>query len=226
MRIALYVDDGVGASTINNWLMMAKEGLIDEFEVVKAKDITKTKLSLFNWLILPGGSGSGICSKLTEDNRKELEESISSGLNVMGICAGMYALSSNYDWSLNLIPYQVVDKPHWRRGNCITAIEFSKAIATKLKTKQTIEVVYHNGPIVEPKVPEIVYTGKSFRKFNVLAKFKDDVVAEGGTNGLMPGSPAMVHVKHGKGNIIAISPHFEKTPKANKIIKKLLKLYM
>ncbi len=224
MRIALYTDDGVSASTINHWLLMAKEGLIDEFEVVKAKDITHDKLTMFNWLIFPGGSGSKICSRLTEDNRKELEASIKSGLNVMGICAGAYALSSNYPWSLNLIPYEVVDKKNWRRGTHDTKIKFGKAIGDKLKlSKREIEVHYHNGPVLKQ-----IKTNdeKLLSNSRVLAKFKSDEVAEGAEHGWMMYSPSVTHTKHGKGNIIAISPHLEKTPKANKLIKRLLKLYI
>jgi glutamine amidotransferase-like uncharacterized protein len=224
MRIALYVDEGVSASTINHWLLMAKEGLIDEFEVVKAKDITSIKLSLFNWLIIPGGSGHVICSKLSDENRKELEETIVNGLNVMGICAGAYALSSNYDWSLDLIPYQVADKPHWKRGTGNVDVEFNKATADKLKLKnKTVSVHYHNGPVFQPT---LIIEKHVLKSVKVLAKFKSDIVAEGGESGWMMNSPAIVYTKHGKGNIIAISSHFEKTPIANKIIKKLLKLYM
>ena len=219
MRIALYVDDGVSSSTINHWLLMAKEGLIDEFEVVKAKDLSHNKLALFNWLILPGGSGSAICSKFTQENRKELHDSIYRGLNVLGVCAGAFALSTGYDWSLNLIINRVADKPNWKRGHGNVKVSFTAHGLKVLKLKKKDWVVnYHNGPVFE-KV-------KLNKDHKVLATFSDDMIAENGKSGLMKGSVAIVQTKHGAGNIIAISPHFEKTPVANKLIKKLLKLYI
>lgn len=221
MKIALYADDGVSASTINHWLLMAKEGLIDEFEIVKAKDITTHNLTLFDWLIFPGGSGSRICSRLTKQNREDLEKTIRQGyINVMGICAGAYALSSGYDWSLGFIDYEVVDKSNWARGKTNVSVDFTKHGKKKLEIKKdTTSVYYNNGPVLlESSHPE--------NKSKVIATYVDDICKEGGTEGLMAGSPAIIASKLGRGNIITISPHFEKTPKANKIISKLLKIYL
>jgi len=219
MRIALYIDEGVSASTVNHWLLMAKEGLIDEFQVVKSKDIASEKLSMFNWLIFPGGSGSKICSKLSEEMHQIIHDEIyDRGLNVLGICAGAYAFSTGYDWSLNLIDNVVADKPNWKRGTSNVKISFTaigmKALQLK---KKDWNVYYHNGPVFE-KV-------KLYKDHKVLATFKDDMVAENGKEGLMKDSPAIIQTKYGKGNVVAISPHLEKTPAANKIIKKILKHY-
>lgn len=219
MRIALYIDDGVSAATVNHWLLMAKEGLIDEFEVVKSQDLVHTKLALFNWLILPGGSGSKICSKIPPVTKQVIHDSIHEGLNVLGICAGAFALSTGYDWSLDLIENKVANKPHWKRGHGNVKVSFTEHGMKSLKLKKKDWVVnYHNGPVFE-KV-------KLNKDHKILATFKDDMVAENGKAGLMKGSPAIIQTKYGEGNIIAISPHFEKTPVANKLIKKLLKLYI
>src|SRR5207247_2003941 len=67
-------------------------------------------------------------------------------------------------------------------------------------------VTYCNGPIFAfPKE-------RTDDSFIPLGFFRSEVVADGGTKGVMIGAPAMILSRYGKGIILAISPHPEETP--------------
>jgi glutamine amidotransferase-like uncharacterized protein len=218
-RIGLYISDGVSSSTINVWLTHYKNGLIKNLSVLKADDFVLEKLKDYDLIILPGGSGSKICNTLGEHNRNELKKYVEQGGNLLGVCAGAYAISSGYDWSMSLINYELVDKKNAHRGEAVMPFELTKAGMKLLRIKDgnLPSIYYHNGPVWK------IFDSEKENTSTVLATFKEDIYAEAGTAGQASGTPAIIYDKFGIGKVMAISPHFEKSLGYEYVIDKVIR---
>jgi glutamine amidotransferase-like uncharacterized protein len=219
-KIGLYISDGVTSSTINVWLAHYKSGVVKNLNVLKADDFTVDKLKEYACIILPGGSGSKICNTLGVDRRSELIKYVEQGGSLLGVCAGAYAMSSGYEWSLSVLNFELIDKINAHRGESNLTFTLTEIGKKMLKVKDTDlnDVYYHNGPVW--KTFDIIKENNS----KILAVFKDDIYAFAGRRGEAPGTPAIIYDDYGLGKIIAISPHFEKSQGYEYVIKRVIQL--
>lgn len=217
-RIGLYISDGVTSNTINVWLKHYKSGLIGDLSVLKESDFTYDTLKQYDCIILPGGSGSKICNTLEWVGRAALINYVKNGGKVLGVCAGAYALSSGYTWSLGLINYELVDKENAHRGETNMSFKMTDKGKKLLKIKEDVlpGIYYHNGPVWQRFVESLSV------EENVLMTFTEDIYSERGTAGQVIDTPAAVHTRYGEGHVVAVSPHFEKSPGYEYVIKKIL----
>jgi glutamine amidotransferase-like uncharacterized protein len=218
-KIGLNISDGVTSGTINTWLTHYKTGLIKNLSVLKACDFTVKILQQYDCIILPGGSGSKICNTLGGTGKSELKKYVEQGGNVLGICAGAYAVSSGYDWSMSMINYELVDKKNAHRGESnikFTLTDTGRKLL-KLKDIELPDIYYHNGPVWK------IFSEDIKKYSNVLAVFSEDIYAKDGTAGEAPDTPAIIYEKFGIGKVIAISPHFEKSKGHEYIIKSVIR---
>jgi glutamine amidotransferase-like uncharacterized protein len=217
-KIGLYISDGVTSNTINVWLKHYRSGLIKDLSVLKAGDFVYDTLKDYDCIILPGGSGSKICNTLEWAGRSALITYVRNGGKVLGTCAGAYALSSGYEWSLGLINYELVDKVNAHRGETNMTFKVTDSGKKLLKIKEDIlpGIYYHNGPVWQK------FVGDFPVKENILMTFTEDIYSENGTPGQVVDTPAAVHSKYGSGHVVAVSPHFEKSPGYEYVIKKIL----
>lgn len=221
-KIAVYNGHGVSfeKTVKKRWLSMSDEL---DISVLNAEEFSRENLNKFDVVILPGGSGSEICLALhATNNRQNLIDWVYEGGKIMGVCAGMYALTKGYTFSLGLINFSVTDRPYWERGRHNVNLSLTEHGKKYLGLKRDFlkSVNYHNGPVVQE---ERYSTDTKILNTEVLAYFDSELVAKGSKMNLMAGSPAMIKNNYGDGLVIAVSPHLEATKKFKKIIIKILK---
>ncbi len=199
----------VGAGTSSKQFLfdaLAKDTAI-EVKQFSADDIRSGKLSGVDVLIHPGGSGSKQGNALEATGREQVREFVMNGGGYVGICAGAYLATSDYDWSLNILDAKVVDRQHWARGFGNVQIELSDAGKALFASSQdAVSIYYHQGPLLAPGNQEQI------ADYCPLATFKTEIAKNGAPPGIMLGTTAIATGEHGKGRVICFSPHPEKTP--------------
>jgi glutamine amidotransferase-like uncharacterized protein len=172
--------------------------------VVSPEEIKAGRLSAFDVLIMPGGSGSKQAKMLGEDGRAQVKEFITRGGGYVGICAGSYLASSDYDWSLHIINAKVQDRAHWARGTGEVTLKFSGEGQKELKhDDEKINVYYCQGPLLVPDTKE------DLPAFETLATYETEIAEKGAPKGVMIGTSAIARTTFGQGRVICYSPHPE-----------------
>lgn len=196
VRVAVYVDTGVsrGVDALVEQLA-AREDL--RVARVKAVEIRSGKLSEYDVLIHPGGSGGGQGKSLAEEGREKVRAFVRGGGGYVGIC--------DYAWSLNILDAKVLDKAHWARGNGDVDLSLTAAGKSILGVKEDRRtLVYFQGPLLapagNPDVPD----------YEPLALYETEIAKKGAPTGVMIGSTAAASGKYGAGKVLCFSPHPEK----------------
>ncbi len=188
-------------------------------------------LAQFDAVLFPGGSGSKQAAAIGRSGRDAVREYVENGGGVVGVCAGAYLCSAHYSWSLGLIDAAVFtgsvdipgkgEKQLWYRGKeAGVDVELSpkgeKLFADCAIPKRFV-VRYANGPIIAPKKLD------SLEDYEVLAWFRSEVVLWKAQKGTMINTPAIVSGSFGRGRVISISPHPERTPSFHPIITRSIR---
>jgi N-formylglutamate amidohydrolase/glutamine amidotransferase-like uncharacterized protein len=205
VRVGVYRDVGAGRS------MTALQRALGQFDGVavqnlKADDIRAGKLADIDVLIHPGGSGSKQGKHLGEVGREEIRDFLREGGGFIGICAGAYLASADYDWSLDVLDAKVLDRKHWARGNGTVQIELSDTGKRLLRTdEEQLSIYYGQGPLLAPAGdPDIA-------DYETVAIFKTEIAKNGAPKGVMKGTTAIAQGEFGRGRVVCFSPHPEKT---------------
>ncbi len=205
VAVAMYDGPGVGGK--GPGMLEEKFHADTEFRITRLKpeDIRAGKLKGFKALIVPGGSSKGEGAALGADGRDEVRKFVADGGCYVGICAGCYLASSHYEWSLNLLPVEVVDSANWGRGRASLKVEFTPAGKEWFaRSDAEAKTIYHNGPVIRPK--------KGAEKQVVpLAVYREEITRKGAKEGLMVNTAAVAAGKYGKGWAVGVSPHPEQT---------------
>jgi hypothetical protein len=182
---------------------------------VTAEDIRNGALTGMDVFLQPGGSGSAQAKKLEEPGREKIREFVKAGGGYVGICAGAYLASSYYTWSLHLLNADVVDREHWARGFGTVQLKFSPLGQSMLdQPKEIIDCTYHQGPLLAPGHE------KDLPPYEPIATFETEIAKNGAPKGVMIGTTAMARGIFGKGHVVAISPHPEKTDGLDNIVRR------
>lgn len=210
IRVALYLDSGAHPPPD---LVEALDNQKDfKMTEVDGDEVRDGYLKDFDVLLVPGGSGKVEASSLGEEGRDEIRRFVGQGGLYLGICAGSYLATDARPQYLCILPISILDRPHWRRGRATLPIELTASGKDVFGIEQpTVQIVYHNGPIFGT-------SHGAEAEIKPLAFFRDEIVAPGGRPGLMNGAPAAVWAKCGKGRIICVSPHAERTPGLENVI--------
>ena len=210
IRVAVYEGPGAGPSRgeLIDVLTAAKDGPVVEVSPVTPEAIRKGALKDVDVLIHPGGSGGGQGKALAAEGREAVREFVKKGGGFIGICAGAYLATDDYEWSLGLIEARVVDKRHWARGNGTVEVELSPAGQGFFGTKtDQLAIYYGQGPLLSrrewdnPLAPE----------YESLGIYRTGIAEKGAPEGIMPGTSAIVRTTFEKGRVFVFSPHPEKT---------------
>lgn len=204
-RVGVYVDVGAGPS-VND--LLADLARYENVSVQKltADDIRSGALADLDLLIHPGGSGSKQGRHLGEAGRTAVRKFVENGGGFIGICAGAYLASADYDWSLNLLDARVVDRQHWNRGRGTVDLAVTAAGRSLLQLEvKTLPIHYAQGPLLAPaNRPEI-------DDYQCLATFETEIALNGAPVGVMQGTTAIARGKYGRGQVYCFSPHPEMT---------------
>lgn len=209
LRLAMYDDAGATSSKEKLFVAIQKD---ERFVVerLKAEDIRAGKLSGYRAVLLPGGSGSKQGTTLEEAGREEIRKFVKGGGGYVGVCAGAYLATNDYDWSLHILNAKVVDRKHWARG--IADLELSLSTPGKElllsaagQTPDRLTLHYHQGPLLAPGEKE------GLPKYRELARFETEVAKNGAPAGVMIGTTAIAAADFGAGRVLCFSPHPELT---------------
>jgi N-formylglutamate amidohydrolase/phosphoribosylformylglycinamidine (FGAM) synthase-like amidotransferase family enzyme len=203
--VAVYKGDGASASREELLKALATE---PRFQVrdVTVDDIRGGKLADVEVLIHPGGSGGGQGRALGEEGRKVVREFVEAGGGYVGVCAGAYLATCDYDWSLNILDARVLDRKHWNRGFGTVEIALTDKGRELLGVKEwQLPIYYHQGPLLAPaEKPDVA-------DYDGLATYRTEIAKNGASEGVMPGTTAIASGVHHKGRVFCFSPHPEKT---------------
>lgn len=205
IRVALYSDKGISASS--EQLQKGLNSYSDiQLSLLKAQDIAEGKLSGFDLLIHPGGSGGAQGKTLGEKGREKVREFVKNGGGYLGICAGAYLATCDYEWSLNILDAKVLDRKHWARGYGNVEIKLSSEARKILGVETEKETIYyHQGPLLAPA------SNPDIEDYKNLATFESEIAKNGAPSGIMKGTTAIACGTFGKGKVFCFSPHPERT---------------
>lgn len=203
--VGVYSDKGIGKSVEN------LKNALRQFDGVAiqnlmAADIRSGSLKNVDVLIHPGGSGGGQGRHLGEDGRDEIRKFIREGGGFIGICAGAYLASADYEWSLHVLDAKVLDRKHWARGKGMVNIGLTEAGQQLLRTKKSQEeIFYAQGPLLAPANRD------DLEDYETIASFKTEIAKKGAPTGVMKGTTAIAKGQYGRGQVLCFSPHPELT---------------
>jgi len=206
IRVAIYDDAGGSAKGPPSCERCLPQGKGFAVKRVKAADIRAGELANFDVLIQPGGSGSGQAKALAKEGRDEVRKFVDQGGGYLGICAGAYLASADYEWSLGLLDAKVLDRQHWARGRGDVLLRLTQPGRAMWSEKQDlVTVLYHQGPLLAP-------AGKAeIPDYEPLASFETEIALKGAPTGVMKGTTAAARGSFGKGRVFCFSPHPEQT---------------
>lgn len=217
IRVAVFHDSGVSKNSITT--LLAVVSTFPELQVaeITAAEIHSGKLAEFKVVVFPGGSGSKIAATLEEVGRKEVKSFVDRGGGFLGICAGAYLATADYDWSLHILDARVIDRAHWARGTGDVEVRLTEPGQRLLgagSDHQTI--LYWQGPLLAPAgKPEIP-------DYETLGTFATDIAKNGAPKGVMPGTTAIACGTYGSGRVFCFSPHPERTPAVQNAVLKAI----
>jgi glutamine amidotransferase-like uncharacterized protein/N-formylglutamate amidohydrolase len=203
--VAVFVDQGV--SPIDKLMSALDADPTLNVSKLTAADIRNGDLSAHDVVIFPGGSGSKQGNALGEQGRERVREFVKNGKGLIGICAGAYLASCDYDWSLNLLDAKVIDRQHWNRGFGNVDISMTSNGRELLGVDGAkANIYYHQGPLLAPaENPDIP-------DFESLAVYIGEIAENNAPLGVMIGTTAIARCQFEKGRVLCFSPHPEKTP--------------
>lgn len=207
IRVAVYADEGVTKDRLPQLIDCLPD--VDGFEVEKitAAQIRDGALTRVDVLIFPGGSASQQGKTLGNEGRESVRQFVDDGGGFIGICAGAYLASIEYPWSLGLLNAHVLDGEHWARGEGDVRLRISPAGRETLGANaESCTIHFENGPLLGPGHK------KGIKPYELLAVFDSEIVENGAPKGVMKGAAAIARGSYGKGRVVCFSPHPEKTP--------------
>ncbi|CAE7335994.1 unnamed protein product [Symbiodinium sp. CCMP2456] len=213
LRVAIYdrTGESKGPTTLAKLLTQEKG-----FEVrrVSGEAIRDGAIRDADVVIFPGGSGSSQAKHLEEVGGEEVRRFVREGGGYVGICAGSYLASAEYPWSLRLINTRVIDRKHWARGTGVVTLSLSTEGRKVLnEPSERVEVYYGQGPLLAPAIdPELP-------PYTPLAVYETEIAKKDAPSGVMAGTTAIAAAPFGKGRVLCISPHPEKTGGPNHMIE-------
>lgn len=216
IRVAIYDHSTGTAKAPPNLMRILGESEGFRCERFTPEDFTPEKLKGFRVVIVPGGSGSLQAKKLGESGRETIRTFVREGGGYVGICAGSYLATTDYEWSLGLLNAKVVDRAHWARGTGTVTLTISPEGQKLLgEAKEELDVYYGQGPLLAPGERKVAEPPPAFES---LATYKTEIAKKGAPEGVMPGTTAIARGTFGKGRVLCYSPHPEVKSGPNHLI--------
>jgi putative intracellular protease/amidase len=216
IRVAVFRDGGV-SKNIGTLLTVLRSFPELAVTAIQAEEIRAGRLSGFDVVVFPGGSGSKEAAALQETGRQAVREFVEQGGGYLGICAGAYLATADYDWSLHILDAKVIDRAHWARGSGdveVALTDTGRELLAAETDRQTI--LYWQGPLLapagKPEIPDYV----------TLGTFATEIAKNGAPRGVMPGTTAIAHGTFGSGRVFCFSPHPERTPAVQRQVLKAI----
>ena len=211
-RIQVGVFDGFGGAQTCIWETVSAIRLDPGMDVrtVTSAEIAAGVLDSLDAIVIPGGGGSRQYLNLGEANVQRIKQFVANGGGAVGICAGAYLFSDTPGYTcLSLNGAQAIDIEHDNRGHGIskfTLTEEGKALFPEVAGRDTLYVMYYEGPVFIPREGSEV-------AFDTFAVMESDVHEEGNAPaGMTCGKPFYIGNTYGKGRVFSSIAHPEATP--------------
>jgi glutamine amidotransferase PdxT len=214
MSVALFVDKGASVPAKKNFKRLLYNSDFS-WKTVEGPDIENGCLKDYDALIVPGGSALKEARSMGPAAREEVRRFVRDGGIYLGVCAGAYLSTKAKENDLGLIPVNTLDQEHWFRtpdGTDVKVELTEHGMEVFGLERKEVDILYENGPIFGPPLES------AKEPMTPLAFYRSEVVAEGGKRGVMLGAPAAILARYGRGTVLALSPHPEKTPHLGHII--------
>jgi hypothetical protein len=206
IRVGLFRANGVSsyafAKTVE--LLSTVDGI--ELVVLSPRRIRRGALRKVDVAIFTGGSGAAQGKALGEEGRYEVREWVRKGGGYVGICAGSYlAMQGEEEFhKLAILAGHNLTGDYWKRGvKDLEVVSRPSKVGEGGGAPRTLQLHFANGPLFEREKVEHVPAYVS------LADFVGETYStRNGTNpGEMPGTPAIVASRFGKGRLLLFSPN-------------------
>ena len=214
IRVGVFQDAGVSEKvSVLLDLLTARPDLA--VTTLNGSDVRGGKLHDCDVMIFPGGSGSKEAASLEALGRDEVRAFVRKGGGYLGICAGAYLASADYEWSLHILDAKVLDRAHWARGHGDVEVRLTdsgrKFFASEAERRT---VLYWQGPLLAPAgKPEIP-------DYETLGTFASEIAENGAPKGVMQGTTAIAQGRYGAGRVFCFSPHPERTADVQEFVFK------
>jgi len=210
IKVAVFKGNGAGAISVIETIEALRIDNGIDAEAISATQIQAGKLSDFDVLIFPGGSGSKELNNLGKTGKTIVKHFIhEEGKGIVGICAGGYLLSSTSGYpNLSIASSVHIDRKHYNRGRGL--IEFT---LTKEGSEVFPELVggkmfaqYYDGPV-------LTQSDSTEGHYQEVATYVTDIHPDNyAPTGITPGKTFSLHEEIGKGKLFIIAGHPESTP--------------
>lgn len=210
LKVAVFNGNGAGEISVIETIEALKIDVNIIAEPLRAIDIQQGKLSEYDALIFPGGSGSKQLLNLGENGKSKIKKFVETkGKGVIGICAGAYLLSSTSGYpNLKLASSIHIDRAHYNRGRGLVEFDLNKnglEIFPELKN-QKLFAQYYDGPVLKQ-------SDSIDGNYNELGRYVSDIHPDDfAPKGITPGKTFILNQSKGKGRIFLIAGHPESTP--------------
>jgi glutamine amidotransferase-like uncharacterized protein len=133
-----------------------------------------------------------------------MKKFVEGGGGYVGVCAGAYLATCDYEWSLGVLDAKVVDRKHWNRGFGEVQIGLGGKSKDVLGAEpETKSIYYHQGPLLAPA------SNPDIPDYEELATFETEIVKNGASPGTMKGCTAIAIGSFKEGRVLCFSPHPE-----------------
>lgn len=216
IRVVIYVDTGAAArGPTDVATCLDKSPGLFEVTRVTAAQIRAGALDNADVLVQGGGSGSKQAETLAPEGREKIRKFVEAGGGYVGICAGAYLATTDYTWSLGILNAKVLDRKHWNRGSGEVELSITPDGQQRFAlTADRVLCQYFQGPLLAPD------DKPGLPKFTALATYASEIAKNGAPEGVMKGTTAAAAATFGKGRVIAISPHPERSEGLDGVIRR------
>jgi len=176
--------------------------------ITENNTVSRLKMSNFDVVVFPGGSGSGQSDALGAAGRAAVVDFVRRGGGYIGTCGGTF-LGMEHLKLYGDPPPPTVEP--WARGHGPVSMEFNAEGVASLQlgsvySNRNVTIEYWQGPIVATaNVPPSV---------SILSYFRTEIHSghPNQTTGTMVNTPAMTSATFGSGRVVLNSPHPEIPP--------------
>ena len=210
LDVAIYYDYGVTQNTIVVWDNFFRKFFGAEPKQCGSGDFSYDKIKNYDLLVVPGGKGYQESLSMTEDDKAGLKRYVDEGGKLLAVCAGAFLVSQDDSWSLGMVDLTQNESKKSHLSDEIIHINFNvtdkgqEIFNTHLNE---IKLRYHGGPVM-----------KAVGNVEILLTFADEVPHDTEIQDFSKGKVAATYSTYGKGKILTISPHIEKTEPANYLL--------
>ncbi len=197
------------------------------WEILNPEDVRSrsNSLSRFDVLIFPGGRAHKQADALGEEGRRAVKDFIRSGGGYMGICAGAFLASAQYDWSLGFVNTRTLHGDREMPGIGIRSMADRGPGSVQIELTPEgrslfggrsgpLDISFSGGPIFPGPMRD------DLPRCIPLAHYSTELANSTPQRGTMIGTPAIFATTFGLGRVISISPHPETTKGADFLVRR------